>query len=171
VSFPGRATKNHPQQVARRGAIDAVDDRRTPDDLFHRLRERFGFTVDVAASRENAKLRRYYDRTSDGLSQSWRRERVWCNPPFSNIPAWVDKAWTEMISGGCETVVMLLPATRTDQPWWHMKVEPFRGGTHSPRIHFDVEFLPGRIRFGNAITRDGRNRPYFGCCLLVWSRP
>lgn len=162
-------SKNHPQQVGRRGADDNADDRRTPPDLFAALHARFGFTLDAAASAENAKLPRFFAREQDALKHSWAGERVWCNPPYSDIGAWVTKAWAE-IRLEAKLIAMLLPANRTEQGWWQDLVEPYRDGRipYGPR----VEFLRGRLRF----TRPGwtkpakGDRPPFGLCLLIWAR-
>lgn len=119
VGFKGR---NHPQQTGKRGANPKVDDRATPPELFDPLNERFRFTIDVAASAHNTKCERFYSIEDNGLEQSWAGERVWCNPPYSDIRPWVAKAW-----GSCaELVVMLVPANRTEQAWWQDLIEPFR---------------------------------------------
>lgn len=96
MSLVGRPAENHPQQVGRRGALDKVDDRRTPRSLFDPLNEEFEFTLDVAASAENALTDRYYDLEVNGLAQSWGGERVWCNPPYSDLRPWVEKAQREI---------------------------------------------------------------------------
>src|SRR5688572_26829821 len=113
----GKMPRNHPQQVAVLGVDDSVDDRRTPDGLFREQHHVHRFTIDVAASDLNKQLPRYFTRADDGLAQSWKGERVWCNPPFSDVGPWVEKAWDAM-RGGCELVVMLMPANRTEQAWW-----------------------------------------------------
>src|SRR6185295_6484434 len=104
MTLPRFGGQNHPQQVALRGVRPELDDRATCPDLFRRLHERFGFTVDVAASLTNRKVHRYYSIEEDGLSQSWAGERVWCNPPFSCIEPWVRKAWQEY-EAGCPLIV------------------------------------------------------------------
>jgi phage N-6-adenine-methyltransferase len=163
VSLVGFQAQNHLQQTARRGARDTVDDRGTEPAFFDMLHRRFGFTIDVAASPENAKLPRFYTRDDDGLAQSWTGERVWCNPPFSNVEPWVAKAR----GSGAELVVMLLPANRTEQVWWQRHVEPYRDRGEG----LSVEFLPGRMRFvaPGAQTIGANARPPFGCCLLIWA--
>jgi hypothetical protein len=97
-------------------------------------------------------------------------ERVYANPPYSNIRPWVEKAWSE-VTDGCELVVMLLPANRCEQRWWQDLIEPYRDG----RSHFDltVEFLPGRMRFERpgAVIGPKGDRPPFGCCLVIWGQP
>jgi phage N-6-adenine-methyltransferase len=168
--------ENHPQQVAARGPRDDVDDRRTPPELFDPLHAEFRFTVDVACSTENAKLPKHFDYQADGLAQSWRGERVWCNPPFSYIPRWVDKAWHEM-QLGCELIVMLVPANRCEQGWWQRNVEPFRDGRadhtgNRAGIRLTTRFIRGRTRFTRPdwIVPQKGDRPPFGCCLLTWDK-
>jgi phage N-6-adenine-methyltransferase len=168
VSYVAR---NHPQQVKVRGALSAVDDRATTWEVFNPLQERFHFTIDVAASHENKKLPRYFDALQDGLEQSWAGERVWCNPPHSDIGSWVLKAWDEWQGtyhrDEAELIVMLLPANRTEQKWWQQSVEPWRDRQGE---FLRVEFLPGRLRFlaPGASAIKPNERPPYGCCLLIW---
>lgn len=164
MSLVGFKAENHRQQVMKRGPRPHVDDRATTPEDFAPLHERFGFSVDVAASAENAKLPRFYTVDDDGLAQDWSGERVFCNPPYSNIEPWVEKAH----GGGAEIVVLLLPANRTEQGWWQRQVEPYRRkGT------LEVEFLSGRLRFlkpGQSVVKPNE-RPPFGCCLVILRAP
>lgn len=109
------------------------DERPTPQDFFDRLDAEFGFTLDVAASGENSKCREFYDIEDDGLSQPWRGV-VWCNPPYSEVGLWVEKAKAESQNGA--TVVMLLPAS-TDTAWFHDHVLGVA----------EIRFVRGRIQF------------------------
>jgi len=178
---------------------EEADVRETPPDLYQRLNAQHHFTLDACATHENTKCPAYYTvdgryllsvKTSDadGLTGSWKGERVWCNPPYSDIPAWLMKAW----DSGAERVVMLLPATRTEQAWWQDGVEQLRDGKASEDDlfglgwrEFSVDFLPGRVHFledGHPIWRknkDGslylnakgetvRSSPKFGVCTLTW---
>ncbi|MGE0178099.1 MAG: DNA N-6-adenine-methyltransferase [Phycisphaerales bacterium] len=169
MSLVGFRAQNHPQQARK----DAVDDRGTDPEFFARMVERFGpFTIDVAAAPHNAKCERYYTIDDDGLVQPWAGERVWCNPPYSDIGAWVRKAWVEFMSPSnpAELIVMLLPANRTEQRWWQEEVEPHRDDRWHPDEVLRVEFLPGRMRFirPGADSIGPNERPPFGCCLLIW---
>lgn len=166
----GFRSQNHPQQTASRGALDEVDDRGTAPEFVSGLEDRFGapFTLDVAAAPHNARAPRYFTRDDDGLSQSWEGERVWCNPPYSDLRSWVAKAWAEWAT--TRGIVMLLPANRPEQRWWQELVEPHRDRIGSP---LRTEFLAGRMRFsrpGTVIGPKG-DRPPFGCVLLIWERP
>jgi len=189
----GMTGRNHPSVVKRKGADDSVDDRETPPDVFDPLDAEFDFTLDVAAARHNAKCRRYFalgpspafnpkqlalfdevpvgdpDAVAiDGLAQEWgAKERVWCNPPFSNIEPWVAKA-----HGCAATVVMLLPANRTEQPWWQTYVEPYRDG-YPYWTPLQTRFLAGRRCFRNrgaSITNRTSRNPPFGVVIVIWDR-
>lgn len=110
----------------------------TPQALFDGLDAIYHFTLDAAATPENAKCERFFTAEDDGLKQSWAGETVWCNPPYGRqINAWVKKAWEESRQPGTR-VVMLLPA-RTDTAWFHdYAMKGF------------VKFLKGRVKFGGA---------------------
>lgn len=174
MTLLGFRAENHPQQTAARGPLDHVDDRRTPPELFAALHAEFAFTLDAAASAENAKLPRFYDYQADGLAQSWAGERVWCNPPYSNVAPWVEKAWDEM-QNGCNLVVMILPANRTEQRFWQDHVEPFRDGgrARSQRggggIALRTRFIERRVRFLYPPEQEQRNSPKNGSVLLIWT--
>lgn len=170
MSLVGFSANNHPQQVRRDGANLDVDDRETPPEIFEPLDRLHNFTLDAAASATNRKAPRYFGIETNGLEQSWSGERVWCNPPYSDIGAWVEKAWREM-DAGTETIVMLLPSNRTEQRWWQRWVEPYRDGPTSQGVKLVVRFLPGRPRFFRPSGKVGGpkgDRPPFGCCVLTW---
>lgn len=165
MSLVGFKSQNHPQQTRHRGSRRDVDDRALTAEDFTELMERFSFTVDVAASKENAKLPKFYTAEENGLGKSWAGERVYCNPPYSAIEPWVKKAWMEI---NAESIVMLLPANRTEQNWWQNFIEPFRDKSGS---RLTTEFLKGRIRFlkaGQSVIGPNE-RPPFGCVLCIWT--
>lgn len=140
------------------------DDRALPDGEFWAFDRRFHFTIDAAASDKNARLPRYWTRAHNALRLPWADERVWCNPPFSDLRPWVEKAWEER---NAQLIVMLLPANRTEQPFWQDLIEARRDQAGSP---LRVEFLANRLRF----YRPGQSligldeRPPFACCLCIW---
>ena len=135
----------------------------TPPELFARLNEVFRFTLDAAATPQNAKCARFFVPPAlctdcggsgltpalyecglcDGLRQPWAhreygREVVWLNPPYGRtIGAWLAKACEESQRGA--TVVALLPGD-TSTRWWHDYVEG----------RADVWRLEGRVRFVGA---------------------
>lgn len=131
--------------LARRRGWDAWA---TPRDLFERLNREFGFTLDVAASAENALCGQFFTEADDGLAQPWTG-RVWCNPPYGRaIGEWVERAarYAFTIPGPevPEVIVMLIPAS-TDTSWWHDHV-------HGQAT--EVRLIRGRLTFGR--SRMGR---------------
>ena len=110
----------------------------TPQQLFDTLNAEFSFTIDVAATSDNAKCQRYYTKADDALSKDWRGETVFMNPPYGReIGSWVRKAWTEMQKHNI-TVVMLIPA-RTDTSYFQDYC-----------LKGEVRYLRGRLKFSNA---------------------
>lgn len=153
---------------------DDLDECYTPPHLFAQWHREFRFTVDAASAPIAAKLSRFWSREDNGLAQSWGRERVWCNPPYSNIPAWVEKAHHAMTAEGCELVAMLLPATRSEQPWWQEYVEPYRDrpALVGAAFRLSTRFLAKRIAFGrpdNPTAEGAKETGKFPSVLLVWS--
>lgn len=89
----------------------------TPKYFFKLLDDIFHFTLDAAASDDNHLCPKYFTRKTDGLKQSWAGERVFVNPPFSQAPAWIEKAFKE--GKKPETIVVLLTPSRTETKIWH----------------------------------------------------
>lgn len=115
----------------------------TPIELFDELNLEHKFTVDVCADTTNYKVKRYFNKKMDGLSQSWIGEIAWCNPPYGReIKLWVEKAYESTKIVGCNTsVVMLLPA-RTDTRWFHEFIY------NNPLC--SVKFIKGRLKFSGS---------------------
>lgn len=147
--------------------LSDANDRWTPAAIFEPLHAEFRFTIDVAASARNAKCARFFDAAQNGLVQSWAGERVWCNPPYSDLRPWVEKALRETREGGCPLAVLLLPATRTEQAWWQDLIEPVRD-----RVGSGVRtvFLRGRPRFGNEAHPKGQPGAKFGVVVVVFEK-
>lgn len=127
-----------------------TDEWATPRELFDRLNKAFGFTLDPAASHENALCTYHFTQEDDGLSKSWAGETVWCNPPYSSLKAWLKKGSEE---GRHTTVVMLVPA-RTDTKAWHEYVIPWAS---------EIHYVKGRLKFG-----DAKNSAPFPSAIIVF---
>lgn len=131
----------------------ATDEWATPQNFFDELHAEFGFTVDLAASEENAKVMLYYDKTFDALKQSWMDGAPygvsvgWCNPPYSRglQGKFIAKAAEERRNGFL--TVMLLPA-RTDTKAFHAHI--YDASKWQPREGVEIRFIPGRLKFGGA---------------------
>ena len=89
----------------------------TPQDFFDKLNKQFHFDIDVCASKDNAKCKKYFTIKDDGLSQEWRGV-CWMNPPYGReISKWIKKAYES--SKENNTIVVCLVPSRTDTKWWH----------------------------------------------------
>lgn len=107
----------------------------TPQDLFDLLDREFRFTVDAAASDDNAKCARYWTVRQNGLAQDWTGERVFCNPPWGakEIAAFVYKGFVS------SCVAVYVVPVKADQGWWH-----------DYALRAEIRFIRGRVTFGVA---------------------
>lgn len=108
------------------------DDWRTPYRLFRNLHREFSFSMDGAATKHDTLLPRF---TDDIHNQSWVGERVFCNPPCSDIPSFLLKA------AEADLAVFLIPY-RPQTIYWleHIFTNPL---CHEIRIlHRAVKYLP-----------------------------
>lgn len=80
----------------------------TPQYIFDYFDADFNYTLDAAASKSNAKCNHYFTEKTNGLVQSWNGERVWLNPPYNNVPIWIEKTIFEVTENGCQMVTMFL---------------------------------------------------------------
>lgn len=115
----------------------ATDQWATPQDFFDQQNALYGpFDVDVCADSTNAKCQRFFDKSADGLRQTWSG-KCWMNPPYGReIGRWMKKAYESSLTGA--VVVCLVPA-RTDTKWWH-----------DYAMKGQVTFVRGRLKFGGA---------------------
>lgn len=113
------------------------DEWATPPELFEELDREFDFNLDPCATPDNAKCEKYFTMEENGLVQNWGGYRVFCNPPYSNLAAWVKKAAEESARGAL--VVMLIPA-RTDTRYFHDYIY------HKA----EIRFIRGRLHFSGS---------------------
>lgn len=103
----------------------------TPQDLFDELNKEFKFTLDPCATTENAKCKKFFTITDNGLEKDWSKYTVFMNPPYGReIGKWIAK----IAAGGG---VALLPA-RTDTKWFHEYIYN----------KAEIRFIKGRLKFG-----------------------
>ena len=123
----------------------------TPQSFYEDLDREFNFNLDPCADSQNHKCENYYTAEDDGLSQNWGGYKVFCNPPYSNIAAWVEKAYRE----GCKdnTLVVLLIPARTDTRYFHDYI-----------LHrSEIRFVKGRLKFG-----EGKNSAPFPSMVVIF---
>lgn len=123
---------------------------RTPRAFFEQLHAEFAFTMDGASEPGNGLLP--VSSTADA-AVSWEGQRVFCNPPWSNIRPFIEQTVL------ADLAVLLVPA-RTNVVWFHRALE--LGAT--PR------FFKGRPKFElPEHSGNGHNSPV-DCMLLVFRR-
>ena len=154
--IPGPRSVRRPERAPRVTAFAVMSSSQRQDwptaaGDFEALDREFDFTLDAAASPENAKVGRYFTERDEGLLRSWENERVFVNPPYGRqLPLWIRKCWHEQ--GHAEVIVSLIPA-RVDTSYWH----DFIFG------HAEVRFLRGRLTFEGA-----QNAAPFPVAVVVW---
>lgn len=116
------------------------DEWSTPVDIYEELNKEFNFTLDPCSTDYNHKCKKYYTAEDNGLLQNWGGERVFCNPPYSDISAWVKKAWKESTKD--DTLVVLLIPARTDTRYFHEYIYN----------RSEIRFIKGRLRFGESVN-------------------
>jgi phage N-6-adenine-methyltransferase len=126
----------------------AHDNWETPPDLISRLQEEFLFDLDAAASPENTICDHYITQEQDALTTPWDGSVVWCNPPYSKLPAFTARA-LDQSQVHQNTIVLLIPAY-TDTRWWRDHCLPAS----------EIRFLVGRLKFWEAgAPRDSARFP------------
>ena len=161
------------------GAMHAAkqQDWQTPIELFRWIEEEMGFkfTLDPCAPPENnLGTAKFYTEADDGLKQTWVDQKVFMNPPYGNLPAWIEKAHKEAVWGDT-TVVGLLPV-RTSPKYmrayvWTLKAKllpSLRYARELRRGQIGIFFLPKRVRFIDPGTGKKAGSPYFDSMVVVW---
>ena len=79
---------------------------------------------------------------------------MFCNPPYSQIGLWVEKAFRE--SRNDNTVVVLLIPSRTDTKYFHNFIYH----------RSEIRFIRGRLKFGEA-----KNSAPFPSMVVIFRGP
>lgn len=87
----------------------------TPDDFYASINAEYGpFTLDVAAGNASeSKCAKFYSPEDDGLKQSWKDDKCFANPPWTDenpVTPWIKKA-----IGNDATLIV---PSRTDTHWF-----------------------------------------------------
>lgn len=114
------------------------DEWETPQYLFDTLNEEFQFDLDPCATDKNHKCEKYYTMDQNGLEKSWGGYKVFCNPPYSSIAKWVEKAYREAQKEN--TIVVMLIPSRTDTKYFHDFIYH----------RSEIRFVRGRLKFGDS---------------------
>jgi site-specific DNA-methyltransferase (adenine-specific) len=148
---------DNPQVELKLRDVRGVGDRwGTDTEIFEDMNREFQFTVDAAADKTNARISKFFTKKDNGLAQDWTGERVWCNPPYSDLYPWVAKAAERKAA----VAVLLLPA-RVDRAWWHNYVWDNEG--NCPRPGVEIRYAKGRVRFFGTTTS-----PAWCTVAVIW---
>lgn len=127
---------------------------------------------------------------------SWHQHRVWLQPDFARMKEAVEMAWAFMTcSAPPESVTLLMPWNRQEQPLWQDMIEHVRDGKQPARtVQVITRAIRGRVKFGTPSDPEGvkkhpklddagnqvydendepvmlPNAPGFGCGLVIWRR-
>lgn len=140
----------------------------TPQWLFDKYDQEYHFDVDVSATKENTKCKKFFSPEQDGLKQQWTGT-VWMNPPYCDLDLWIEKAFNESLSGA--TVVSLVPA-RTDTKVFHKYILPFSGLNSSNNFYAYVAGImdgEGCIRIDKGFPTKANRlvNPAYALCVSV----
>lgn len=136
----------------------------TPVPVFNAIQNylQIEFALDACADELNYKCDNYYDEEANGLLSPWI-DNTFCNPPYSNIPPWCDKALEECIQehddrltnpNGIRSVLLLRSDTSTK--WFHKYA-------HNEWVN--LTFLKPRIQFRVPVGLKKSSNPH-GSVLL-----
>ena len=131
------------------------DNWQTPPDLFRALDREFHFDLDAAASIENTLCPRFIGEVEDALRTPWAGENVFCNPPYSMLPAFVERASDQSEEQG-NRVVLLVPAYTDTNYWWSCCLAAK-----------EIRFLKGRLRFWEE-GRPGKDTARFPSAVVIF---
>lgn len=98
----------------------------TPPYFYGELDREFGFNFDPCPLMSS----------EDGAKIKWTG-RVFCNPPYSKIAAFLRRGLYHLALRDCEILVYLIPA-RTDTAWFHDYIYG----------KAEIRFIRGRLKFG-----------------------
>lgn len=131
----------------------------TPPQIFQWFHRRFQFAVDLAATDENALLPNFFTRDTDALARPWARlfpgRAGWCNPPYSNVAPWLEKARSE--AGQGFTTVLFIPSPDGGRYY----------GQHVFGVASELIHIVGRVAYLNT---EGDPQPgnRWGSCIVIY---
>lgn len=130
----------------------------TPQYLFDWLNSIYLFDIDLCASGENTKCAAWFDERDNSLIKQWydHGSRGFCNPPYSNIKPWIEKAMEEADKGFI--TVMLIPTPNGESHYHEIFVRAK-----------SITFITGRIAFYNPYLKKEVSGNSRGSCVVEFS--
>lgn len=112
----------------------------TPPALLRAVLDGLGldrFDLDPASpDPPTAPTQRHYTERDGALWLPWTAETVWLNPPYDQVPAWLDKAGDEIAAGRAQRLLALIPYRPETGYFRALLTEPCRIIIFDRRIHF-----------------------------------
>lgn len=132
------------------------DEWRTPPFVFDWASQYYPFDIDLCATSKNALCKKYFTKEQDCLAQSWHERGIFgfCNPPYSNIGPFLEKAIDERDHGF--HTAFLIP-TPNGERYFHDHIF----GQASKII-----FITGRISFLTPGGKEQSGNPRGSCFVL-----
>jgi len=151
------------------------DEWRTPSELYKMLNYEFCFELDAAATYDNTLCERHYTMEDDALIQNWGEngvKRVFCNPPFSRMKEFLEKAIQEYEDHAHEIeIVVLIRADGYETKWFQQVLDPRKRFTRpilTPRYH--IRQLIPRVSFNLPSGSKPSAGPTFPSAVVVLSK-
>jgi len=115
-----------------------------------------GFHLDACASFLNRKVNNWYslENGHDGLKLPWEKW-TWCNPPFSQLSQWLDKAIEEKKKGNSSVVIAM---ARTDSEIFH----------YARNNATEIYLVEGRVSFLDPETQEPTGSPTNGIVIFLF---
>lgn len=127
------------------------------------------FALDAAACELSTVAKRFYSKEDNALNIKWGKGDLddpcymftgwtFCNPPYSLISQFVDKAIQESIDG--IKIVLLVPA-RTDTKWFFKLYMEAK----------EIRLIKGRVKFWNPNKEQATSAPFPSAIIVLdhWS--
>lgn len=134
------------QRMPLQGAKTASDIVSTPWELIFSLEVFFNreFDADLAATLENRKAEMYLGQHDPhDLSVEWPKNSFcWLNPPYSDIPRWLQRCMVEVVYNKSGSVIMALVPASVGANWYQAYCERFPVYFLRPRVTFDGQKWP-----------------------------
>lgn len=108
----GKSSSTKPKKPIRTMSRDHV---RSPDWAWHIAAELLGIEVGMFYDPTPYKHHKL-GKAVNGLKQNWRRWNF-CNPPYSQLELWVERAIEQWHQNGCETILFV--PHRSHSHWFH----------------------------------------------------
>lgn len=122
----------------------------TPPEIYDKLNNEFKFNFDPCPIN-------WKEGDKDGLKIEWGTS-TFCNPPYSNVSEWIEKAYIEYKKG--KTIIMLINAI-TDTIAFHKYIYN----------QAEIRFIKGRIKFINPLEPNKRQASPKASMIVIFKPP